>query len=458
MNPLRIEYLKEGYRDQAKQYVIYFMQQSQRIHYNHALNLAIDLANQYNLPLMIFFSITDRYPEANIRHYQFMLEGIKDVYNWANKLHMNMVIKKGSPEDTIKPFIKDAQALVMDKGYLKQQIAYRLSVLKDAQAYPSLDVAMVDTDLIVPVRVASNKVEYGAYTIRPKLNKLFNAFNDHEKTPLLKNQTNIKVSSDIDINALESVLDDLDVNRDIKPSPIYKGGYIEASKHLFDFIQNKLKYYAESSDPSTNYTSLLSMYIHFGQISTLEILDQLKMALDQDRITLDVYEAYKEQIFIRRELAFNYCYYNPRYDTFSGMTEPWAYETMKQHKSDERVYVYTKTDYINYKTHDPYFNAAMKEMVETGFMHNYMRMYWAKKIIEWTTTYEQAYETIIGLNNAYFIDGRDPNSYTGVAWCFGKHDRAWTERSIFGKLRYMNDKGLERKFDMQGYINKVNYI
>ena len=457
MNPLRIEYLKEGYRDESKQYVIYFMQQSQRIHYNHALNHAIEIANQYQLPLMIFFSLYEGYPEANMRHFQFMLEGLKDVYNWANKLHMNMVIKKGTPEETIKPFLDNAQALVMDKGYLKPQLHFRNCILSDAQAYPSIDVSMVDTDLIVPVRVASDKVEYGAYTIRPKLNKLFQAFNDHEKTPLLKNQSKLNISSDIDLNALQTVLDELNVNRDIKPSPIYKGGYVEASKHLFNFIQNKVHYYEESSDPSTDYNSNLSMYIHFGQISTLEILDQLKMALDQEKITETVYEAYKEQIFIRRELAFNYCYYNPRYDTFIGMTEPWAYETMKVHQSDERVYLYTKDDYINYRTHDPYFNAAMKEMVETGFMHNYMRMYWAKKIIEWSHTHEVAYQTIISLNNAYFIDGRDPNSYTGVAWCFGKHDRAWTERPIFGKLRYMNDKGLERKFDMQGYINKVNF-
>jgi deoxyribodipyrimidine photo-lyase len=130
---------------------------------------------------------------------------------------------------------------------------------------------------------------------------------------------------------------------------------------------------------------------------------------------------------------------------------------MKAHASDERTYLYTIDDYLHYKTHDPYFNAAMKEMVETGFMHNYMRMYWAKKIIEWSKTHQEAYETTLYLNNKYFIDGRDPNSYTGVAWCFGKHDRAWTERPIFGKLRYMNDKGLERKFDMQGYINKVEF-
>ena len=192
MNPLRIEYLKEGYRDESKQYVIYFMQQSQRIHYNHALNHAIEIANQYQLPLMIFFSLYEGYPEVNIRHFQFMLEGLKDVYNWANKLHMNMVIKKGTPEETIKPFLDNAQALVMDKGYLKPQLHFRNCILSDAQAYPSIDVSMVDTDLIVPVRVASDKVEYGAYTIRPKLNKLFQAFNDHEKTPLLKKPIQIK--------------------------------------------------------------------------------------------------------------------------------------------------------------------------------------------------------------------------------------------------------------------------
>lgn len=456
MNYLRLEHLKEGYRDNTKKYVIYFMQQSQRIHYNHALNHAIDLANKYNLPLMIYFGLTDDYPEANLRHYQFMLEGLRHVYNWGNKLHMNMVIKKGSPEIMIKPFLKDAQALVMDKGYLKQQVLYRTAVLNESKAYESLDVDLVDTDLIVPVRIASNKVEYGAYTLRLKINKLFSAFNDHTKTAELKNQLNLELISDVNLNELDITLNGLNVNRSIKPSPIYKGGYIEASKLLFEFINSKAAFYKESSDPSTNYTSLLSMYIHFGQISSLEILDQLKLAVDQTKVSEEIYEAYKEQIFVRRELAFNYVYYNPSYDTFSGMTEPWAYESMRTHKDDVRAYLYDENDYINYKTHDPYFNAAMKEMVETGFMHNYMRMYWAKKIIEWSKSHEVAYKTILNLNNTYFIDGRDPNSYAGVAWCFGKHDRAWTERPVFGKLRYMNAKGLERKFDIQGYINKVD--
>ncbi|HPG43326.1 MAG TPA: FAD-binding domain-containing protein, partial [Acholeplasmataceae bacterium] len=168
------------------------------------------------------------------------------------------------------------------------------------------------------------------------------------------------------------------------------------------------------------------------------------------------FDQYVEQLLVRRELAFNYVTYQKGYDQFETMTEPWAYQTMKAHENDIRSYLYDKNDYINFRTHDPYFNAAMIEMVKTGYMHNYMRMYWAKKIIEWSPSFKEAYETIKYLNDTYFIDGRDPNSYTGIAWCFGKHDRAWTERNIFGKLRYMNDKGLEKKFDIKSYVLQMN--
>ncbi|MDD2682300.1 MAG: deoxyribodipyrimidine photolyase, partial [Bacilli bacterium] len=162
------------------------------------------------------------------------------------------------------------------------------------------------------------------------------------------------------------------------------------------------------------------------------------------------------QVLIRRELAYNYVTYNKYYDNFLFITESWAYKTMNEHANDKKEYIYSISEMIKLKTHDIYFNAAMKEMLETGYMHNYMRMYWAKKIIEWTPTFEEAYNIIVLLNNKYFIDGRDANSYAGIAWCFGKHDRPWKERNIFGKLRYMNDKGLERKFDINKYINRIN--
>lgn len=458
MNTQRIQTLYSHQTNPNAKYVLYWMQQSQRIHFNHALERAIQISNQKQLPLLVLFVLTPNYKEANLRHYQFMLEGLKDVSIWGTKLGFNMVYRLGQPNEIVASYLKDAYALVMDQGYLKVPLKWRYDVVNYAKTHASnLWIEMIDTDLIVPVSVASNKVEYGAYTIRPKLHKLFDAFLDFKQLSVLLNQQRLNEPSDFVFTDIPTLLKQLNVDHTVPPYAGYKGGYLEAMKRLNDFIINRLAHYQESSDPSTNYTSVLSPYLHFGQISSLEIIHHLRLFLDQGRITEDVYEAFREQLFVRRELAFNYCYYNPGYDDFHRMTEPWAYETMKTHESDERTYLYTIEDYLNYQTHDPYFNAAMKEMVETGFMHNYMRMYWAKKIIEWSQTHQEAYQTILYLNNKYFLDGRDPNSYTGVAWCFGKHDRAWTERPIFGKLRYMNDKGLERKFDMQGYINKVEF-
>jgi deoxyribodipyrimidine photo-lyase len=200
------------------------------------------------------------------------------------------------------------------------------------------------------------------------------------------------------------------------------------------------------------------MYLHFGQISSLELLERVYLALEQGQLKGESFDQYIEQLLIRRELAFNYVFYHQGYDSFETMTENWAYQTMNAHEFDHKDYLYDLETLETYQTHDVYFNAAMKQMVKTGYMHNYMRMYWAKKIIEWSPSFKKAYETTIYLNNKYFIDGRDPNSYAGVAWCFGKHDRAWTEREIFGKLRYMNAKGLERKFNINQYVNDMNAL
>lgn len=458
MNKERIQTLVTAQTNPKAKYVLYWMQQSQRIHYNHALERAIEYANQKGLPVLVLLVLDPAYKEANQRHYQFMLEGLKDVFDWGTKLGFNMVFRIGNPVDIVKTFLNDTDTLILDQAYLKYPLKWRYDIVQSIQDNElPITVEMVDTDLIVPVRIASNKVEYGAYTLRPKLHKLMDVFIDFKKLSILNNQSQLSITSEFNFDNIEALLNRLKIDDSVKPYEGFKGGYIEAMKRLNDFMLNKMKHYEESSDPSTDYTSLLSPYLHFGQISSLEIVMHLKLFLQQERISKEHFDAYIEQLFVRRELAFNYCYYNPGYDDFFQMTEPWAYETMKDHAKDERTYTYTKEDYLRYKTHDPYFNAAMKEMVETGFMHNYMRMYWAKKIIEWSKTYQEAYEMTLYLNNKYFLDGRDPNSYTGVAWCFGKHDRAWTERTIFGKLRYMNDKGLERKFDMQGYINKVEF-
>lgn len=459
MNLLRVKHLNIAENNKQCKYVIYWMQQSQRVHYNHALEHAINIANQFDLPVLVYFGLSSNYPEANQRHYYFMLEGLKEVKHILKTFGINFVIKYASPELGIVPLLDDAHTLVMDKGYLKHQIKWREDVLSYIKKQKlSISVDIIDTDLIVPVEVASNKVEYGAYTLRPKIKKLFQEFRDFSRITTVKNQLKLEIDSDDDLSDFKKTMIKLNLNNTLEPSPIYHGGYLEASRLFFEFMNYKIDHYLESSDPSTEYTSKLSMYLHFGQISALEILDRMMMALNQGQINGEQFDAFIEQLLVRRELAFNYVYYNHGYDQFEKMTEPWAYATMNEHALDKRPYIYSKEKICQSQTHDPYFNAAMKEMVYSGFMHNYMRMYWAKKIIEWTPSFKEAYEMIKELNNHYFIDGRDPNSYAGIAWCFGKHDRAWTQRNVFGKLRYMNDKGLERKFDIMSYVNKIEQM
>lgn len=458
MNKARIIHVKDGKVNIEKKYVLYWMQQSQRVHYNHALNHAIQTANSYQLPLVCFFGLDDTFKDANERSYAFMLEGLKEVSKTLESLGITFVFKLTKPNEGIKDFLNDAQALIMDRGYLKQQRAWRKDLFHQIKDNEDLEIDMIDTDLIVPVSTASEKAEYGAYTIRPKIKRLYESFRDFKRLNVIKNKTRINISSDDDLSDIDSLLNKLDIDRSVKKSPYFHGGYQAASKLFSIFILEKSDYYPMSNDPSTNFTSLMSMYLHFGQISSLELLERLYLALEQGVLKGESFDQYIEQLLIRRELAFNYVFYTNGYDEFETMSENWAYQSMNAHEFDHKEYLYDLKVFESYITHDIYFNAAMKQMVVTGYMHNYMRMYWAKKIIEWTPSFKIAYETIIYLNNKYFIDGRDPNSYAGVAWCFGKHDRAWTEREIFGKLRYMNAKGLERKFDIKAYVSQMNLL
>ncbi len=452
MNTDRILHLVKAKESTPKEYILYFMQQSQRYSYNHALAFAITLSNQHHLPLVVFFGLTASYPEANIRHYTFMLEGLKELsFELFNK-GISFVIELASPDHGIQKYLEKAKALVFDIGYTHIQRMWRKNIYYEIMDHhPSIDLYSVESDVIVPVKIVSDKCEYGAYTIRPKIHHYIDQFAREFKMPEIENKNLYFKFQELNLNQL---VRKLHLNLDIPASMFYHGGYTEAKNRLDEFINNGLNDYLNSNDPSTNLTSKLSMYLHFGQISSLEIyLSIIKSNASEENI-----DAFIEQLVVRRELAINYIFYNQDYDDFYHITEPWAYSTMKSHLLDKREYVYTEADYLSFNTHDAYFNAAMKEMIYSGYMHNYMRMYWAKKIIEWSPTYVEAYEIIKKLNNAYFIDGRDALSYTGIAWCFGKHDRAWTERQIFGKLRYMNASGLERKFNIIEYVRQMNIL
>lgn len=252
----------------------------------------------------------------------------------------------------------------------------------------------------------------------------------------------------LDLGDADAVLASMDVDRSVGRVRRYVGGAGQARKLLRRFLSAKLKDYAAlRNDPSLDIQSHMSPYLHFGQISPLEIA----LAVPRSRAGEKSKEAYLEELLVRRELAVNFVFYNPRYDEYAAVPH-WARTTLKAHAGDRREHVYTPEQLASSRTHDPYFNAAMAEMRLAGKMHNYMRMYWGKKIIEWTRSPRRAFRTMLALNNRYFLDGRDPASYTNVAWCFGKHDRPWTRRPVFGTVRYMNAAGLKRKFRIDDYV------
>ncbi|NIN01173.1 MAG: deoxyribodipyrimidine photo-lyase [candidate division Zixibacteria bacterium] len=443
----RIKYLNSQKPGTGK-FVLYWMQASQRTEYNHALEYAILQANQLNKPVVVFFGLTDDFPEANHRHYYFMLQGLKEVHSSLENRGIRMVIRHRSPEKGVVELSKRACLVVVDRRYLKIQRKW----CEYAAKRMNCPLIQVESDVVVPVEEASPKEEFSAATFRPKVRKKLDRY-------LVRlRQYHPKVDSlgldfaSLDISDLKKAASHLKIDRSVKPTGHFKGGTGEAKRHLRHFIDSKLDHFEECrNDPTVYCLSNMSPYLHFGQVSPLYIALQI---LKSDSPGKD---AYLEELIVRRELSMNFVFYNRNYDWFDGLPE-WAKKTLREHAKDWREYVYSSEKLENAKTHDPYWNAAQEEMRLTGKMHGYMRMYWGKKILEWTRTPEEAFQTALHLNNKYELDGRDPNGFTGVAWCFGKHDRPWKERQIFGKVRYMNANGLKRKFDADAYVQKVEDV
>jgi deoxyribodipyrimidine photo-lyase len=443
----RIKLLNDCWPDGGK-YVLYWMQAAQRAEYNHALEYTIRTANKLKKPVLVFFGITESWPEANLRHYYFMLEGLKEVQKALKVKGIQMVIRRDSPDSGAVQLAKDAALVVVDAGQLRIQKKWRTNVAKQINC----SLYEVETNLIVPVQEASSKENYSAGTFRPRITKKLDYYLvplNHSKPRLdslgMKFQT-------FDIDNIDKALSKLDIDRSVAKVAGFHGGTKHAKRRLSSFLKNKLDRFAElRNDPTADYVSNMSPYLHFGQISPLYI------ALEVSKTSSAGKDAYLEELIVRRELSHNFVFYNNHYDTFECL-EPWAKRTLNLHRGDKREYVYTLEQFEKAQTHDPYWNTAQKEMVLTGKMHGYMRMYWGKKILEWSRNPQTGFEIALHLNNKYELDGRGPNAFAGVAWCFGKHDRAWGERTIFGKIRYMNAAGLKRKFDAGNYVKKIEKL
>lgn len=426
-------------------YVLYWMQQAQRAECNHALEYAIEKANDLGLPPVVGFVLTS-FPEANRRHYQFMIEGLRDTQRRLADRGIGLCVRQGTPAEVIPHLAKKAAWVVGDVGVLRIQRQWRKEVARTLKT----PLTLVDTDAVVPVQAASDHAEFAARTLRPKIHRRLAEFLQ-PLAPRTVNQSSLRlVKRSLSLEDPAGLCRTLGVNADVGPVDSLAGGSSAARQRLDAFIRHRLADYAEEAgDPVLDRTSRLSAYLHFGQLSPLEIA----LRAQESPAPVAAKEAFLEQLIVRRELSLNACWFNPGYDRYETLPS-WAKTTLAEHRRDPRDYTYSRDQWEAAATHDPCWNAAQAEMVRSGQMHNYMRMYWGKKILEWSKTPEDAFDTALYLNNKYEMDGRDPNGFVGVAWCFGLHDRPWTERPVFGKIRYMNANGLRRKFDIQAYVER----
>jgi deoxyribodipyrimidine photo-lyase len=442
MNKNRIKILQEGKSSDGP--IIYWMQRDQRVNDNWALIYAYEKAKENNEKLIVVFNLVTNFLSATLRQYHFMIEGLKEVENNLAKLNISFILLIGKPEEQIPKYLKSVNAslFISDQNPLKIINGWKEKI----RTKINIPFHEVDAHNIIPVWQASDKLEFAAYTIRPKIKKLLPEYLDDFQRIKKLNPSNLKENK-IDWGKLYN---SLKIDRSVKPVDTFIPGEKAANKLLRNFIENKLENYSKDrNDPNKHGISNISPYLHFGQISAQRIALALNDFGNDESVA-----SYLEELIVRRELSDNFCYYNNNYDDFDGFHR-WAKETLNEHRNDEREYIYKLEEFEKAKTHDDLWNAAQLEMVTTGKMHGYMRMYWAKKILEWTKTPEQALEFGIYLNDKYELDGRDPNGYVGVAWSIGGvHDRAWGERPVFGKVRYMNYKGCKRKFDVSNYIKK----
>jgi deoxyribodipyrimidine photo-lyase len=423
------------------------MQQSQRAAYNHALEYAIREANRFQQQLIVFFALTADFPEANRRHYVFMLEGLLETQKALHNRGITMIIEHCNPVDGVIKQALDASLVVTDMGYLRIQRAWRMKVSQAIHC----QMIEIESDVIVPVSSVSPKEEYSAGTLRPKMLRILDQYLVplHESN-IVKDSLSFRYASSIKNKSIAGILSILNLDQSVREIDRVHGGTSSALDLFTIFTLKKLDHFGDlRNDPSLDYTSHLSPYLHFGQISPLHIALEIKKKRSAGTMS------FLEELIIRRELSMNFVWYNRMYDTYESLPH-WARATLELHKKDKREYVYTRDHLEHSQTHDPYWNAAQREMVVRGKMHGYMRMYWGKKIIEWTRSPHEAFSIALSLNNKYELDGRDANGFTGVAWCFGKHDRAWKERPIFGKVRFMNAAGLKRKFDIDAYVKKCS--
>ncbi|MGB7601230.1 MAG: deoxyribodipyrimidine photo-lyase [Candidatus Sulfotelmatobacter sp.] len=442
----RVTVRRAGAPDAEGTCVVYWMQRAQRGADNPALDVAVAVANELGKPVVVFLAPVPFYPHANLRHFRFLAEGIPDIAEALEKRNIGFVLRR-FPEFSLLRFCDEVKAalVVGDENPMREPESWRRTAAKKLR----VPLWTVDADVVVPSKLLQ-KAQYAAHIIRQRLQAQLPRF-------LVAPENRLARVSWKKLAGLSSLAPDFDITQDwqldrsVTPVSQWRGGSKEALRLLGDFVKHKLPGYGTGRNkPENDQTSRLSPYLHFGHIGPVTVA----LAIEKSDAPKADKEAFLNQLVTWRELSINLVRFNPDYDTFE-CGEQWSQRTLAKHLKDPRPILYSETQLEKAETHDPLWNAGQMQMVNSGWMHNYVRMYWAKKILEWTPSPAEAYRIAVKLNDKYELDGRDPNGYAGIAWSIvGKFDRPWFERPIFGQIRYMSGASTGRKFDSKKYIEQ----
>jgi deoxyribodipyrimidine photo-lyase len=443
--------------------VVYVMSRDQRVKDNHTLLIAQKRAIERNVPLYVLF-VLKKVPGRSREHYAFMLEGLKQVAKDLEELNIPMIFRTSdTPKEEICSVVTHLNACAVYFDFSPLPHARQLAKMYASDSQRPTFV--VDTHNIIPTWVTSDKQEFAAHTMRSKIHKFLAAY-AYEPDMMQKHPVNPE-------NVIRSLSWE-DIDTWVQQIPLCgieaQSGESAACKTLHDFIHNILPRYAiKRNDIADDYQSGFSPYLHFGQISSLRIMLEVMayvkaspLLFEKAKLTehgtelsaVDGMNALFEEMIVRKELSDNFCLHSDSITALAA-APAWAQESLRSHAGDMREYVYKRHQWEDAKTHDTAWNAAQMQLRKTGKMHGYMRMYWAKKMLEWSGSPEEALADCIYLNDKYSVDGGDPNGYVGILWSIaGLHDRPWADRPVFGKIRYMNANGLARKFDIGKYCRQ----
>jgi deoxyribodipyrimidine photo-lyase len=439
----RVRKIEEaGVRARAA-YVLYWMRVNRRTESNHALHFASELANRLKKPLLCYERLTCSYPYANDRLHAFVLEGAAETAAALRKLGAGYIFDVQPTKAGAGGFdrlVKRACAVVIDDWP---------ETLSGFAPPFGVDAYAVDSSCIVPWQCIGAR-SYAAYSIRPKIHRVLERF----LQPVAKVRLLHKWTAELpELPALGAA--SCEIDHSVPRSTLFRGGRKQALHRLNEFLEHRLRRYAaEKNQPAAHATSGLSPYLHAGYISSLEVALSVREYAGEHKL---IAEEFLEELIVRRELAFNFAWYAKRVDSLSELPD-WARATLRAHRDDKRNPQYTREQFEQARACDGLWNAAQKELLLRGGIHGYYRMYWGKKIVEWSPTHEDALATMLYLNDKYALDGQDPNTYGNILWCFGLHDRPWGERPIFGMVRYMARSGMDRKTDVKAYLSEIESL